>query len=40
MIKNIRNFAVYNELRIELGDKDVKVIYRDTVKILREILDR
>lgn len=40
MIKNIRNFAVYNELRIELGGEDVKVIYRDTVKILREILDR
>ena len=40
MIKNIRNFAVYNELRIELDGEDVKVIYRDTVKILREILDR
>lgn len=40
MVKNIRNFVVYNELRIELGDEDVKVIYRDTVKILREILDR
>lgn len=40
MIKNIRNFAVYNELRIELGNEDVKVIYRDTVKILREIFNR
>ena len=40
MIKKIRNLAVYNDVRIELSNEGIKVIYRDTIKILREIMDR
>ena len=40
MIKKIRNFAVYNDVRIELSNEGIKVIYRDTIKTLREIMDR
>ncbi len=40
MTKTIRNFTVYNDVRIELSNEGIKVIYRDTIKILREIMDR
>ena len=40
MTKKIRNFTVYNDVRIELSNEGIKVIYRDTIKILREIMDR
>ncbi len=40
MIKKIRNLAVYNDVRIELSNESIKVIYRDTIKTLREIMDR
>ena len=40
MTKKIRNFTVYNDVRIELSNEGIKVIYRDTIKMLREIMDR
>ena len=40
MTKKIRNFTVYNDVRIELSNEGIKVIYRDTIKILRESMEK